>query len=220
MKHRTLRLASVWALVAAAPVWAQQSPPGGTAAPASTPAREVPRPDQLEPGVDTSATPPSNAAPESSTRAAAGKSEPAASREAQRGPKETVAKAPETASKAASPNANGAGGSGDAKTAARGKTGPDKAHDTIQLDTTDITGNRELPKVLYIVPWKRSDLGDLVGKPANSLLDEVLAPVDRDVFKRENRYYDALKPDAAGAPGPGTAGPPASGAAPEAGGKP
>ena len=40
------------------------------------------------------------------------------------------------------------------------------------------------------VPWKRSDLGDLVGKPVNSLLDEVLTPVDRDVFKRENRYYD------------------------------
>jgi hypothetical protein len=52
--------------------------------------------------------------------------------------------------------------------------------------------------VLYIVPWKRSDLGDLVGKPVNSLLDEVLTPVDRDVFKRQNRYYDALKPDAAG----------------------
>ena len=33
---------------------------------------------------------------------------------------------------------------------------------------------------------------------SNSLLDEVLTPVDRDVFKRENRYYDALKPDAAG----------------------
>jgi hypothetical protein len=72
-----------------------------------------------------------------------------------------------------------------------------KAHDSIQLDTTQITGNRELPKVLYIVPWKRSDLGDLVGKPVNSLLDEVLAPVDRDVFKRQNRYYDALKPDSA-----------------------
>ncbi len=51
--------------------------------------------------------------------------------------------------------------------------------------------------MLYIVPWKRSDLGDLVGKPVNSLLDEVLTPVDRDVFKRQNRYYDALKPDAA-----------------------
>ncbi len=68
--------------------------------------------------------------------------------------------------------------------------------DRLELDATQITGNRELPKVLYIVPWKQSDLGDLMGRPANSLLDEVLAPVDRDVFRRENRYYDALKPDA------------------------
>jgi len=77
-----------------------------------------------------------------------------------------------------------------------------KGPDRLELDTTDITGNRELPKVLYIVPWKRSDLGDLVGKPPNSLLDEVLQPIDRDVFLRENRYYDALKPDSA-APGAG-----------------
>jgi hypothetical protein len=61
-----------------------------------------------------------------------------------------------------------------------------------------------LPKVLYIVPWKRSDLGDLVGRPVNSLLDEVLQPLDRDVFQRENRYYDALQPSQ-GAPKPGTA---------------
>ena len=79
--------------------------------------------------------------------------------------------------------------SGPAPAAAR--KGPDR----LQLDTTDITGNRELPKVLYIVPWKHSDLSDLGGRPANSLLDEVLAPVDRDVFQRENRYYGALHPD-------------------------
>ncbi len=48
--------------------------------------------------------------------------------------------------------------------------------------------------MLYIVPWKHSDLGDLAGKPVNSLLDEVLQPLDRDVFQRQNRYYDALKP--------------------------
>jgi hypothetical protein len=70
-----------------------------------------------------------------------------------------------------------------------------KTIDKMQLDATAVTGNRELPKVLYIVPWKRSDLGDLVGKPMNSLVDEVLAPVDRDVFKRQLRYYQALKPD-------------------------
>jgi len=80
-----------------------------------------------------------------------------------------------------------------------------KAQDHIELDETQITGNRELPKVLYIVPWKRSDLGDLVGKPTNSLLDEVLAPIDRDVFRRENRYYDALQPDTGAAQAAGGA---------------
>ena len=76
------------------------------------------------------------------------------------------------------------------------KTTPRKGADRLELDPTDITGNRELPKVLYIVPWKRSDLGDVVGRPVNSLLDEVLQPLDRDVFQRENRYYDALQPGA------------------------
>lgn len=75
--------------------------------------------------------------------------------------------------------------------------GTRRVMDRLELDATQITGNRELPKVLYIVPWKSPDLGDLMGKPANSLLDEVLAPVDRDVFRRENRYYEALQPDAA-----------------------
>ncbi len=53
--------------------------------------------------------------------------------------------------------------------------------------------------MLYVVPWKRADLGELSGKPTRSLLDEVLAPVDRDVFQRQNRYHDALQPDAAAA---------------------
>ncbi len=64
--------------------------------------------------------------------------------------------------------------------------------DHLELDPTSITGNRELPKVMVIVPWKRADLGDLEGRPANSLLNEVLEPVDRDVFRREMRYFDAL----------------------------
>ncbi len=64
--------------------------------------------------------------------------------------------------------------------------------DELDLDRTEITGNQELPKVLYIVPWKTSDLGDLVGRPVNSLLDEVLAPVDREVFTRHVGYYEDL----------------------------
>jgi hypothetical protein len=158
-------------------VLAQQTAP--TPAPTPSAPAHVPRPDDLEPGVNTSATPPpSAAAPAASTSGAsapADKTPPPAPKVGNK-PAATSAPAPTT-------NSVVKGG---------------KAEDRLQLDTTEITGNQELPKVLYIVPWKRSDLGDLLGKPANSLLDEVLQPIDRDVFKRENRYYDALKPDAAG----------------------
>ncbi len=64
--------------------------------------------------------------------------------------------------------------------------------DTLDLGTTSITGNQELPKVLYIVPWKKSDLGDLVGRPVNTLLDEVLTPIDPEVFERHLSYYETL----------------------------
>jgi hypothetical protein len=67
-----------------------------------------------------------------------------------------------------------------------------RAMDSLDLGTTSITGNAELPKVLYIVPWKKSDLGDLVGRPVNTLLDEVLVPVDPEVFERHLSYYDSL----------------------------
>jgi hypothetical protein len=86
---------------------------------------------------------------------------------------------------------------------------PSKGSDRVDLDATTVTGNQELPKVMYIVPWKKSDIGDLAGKPMNSLLDEVLAPVDRDVFRREVKYYDAVHADAS-----------QNGAAPTASGRP
>ena len=64
--------------------------------------------------------------------------------------------------------------------------------DTMELGRTEITGNQELPKVMYIVPWQKSDPGDLMGRPVNTLLDEVLAPVDREEFVRQVRYYNDL----------------------------
>ena len=35
------------------------------------------------------------------------------------------------------------------------RTNPGRS-DRLELDTTVVTGNRELPKVLYIVPWKKA----------------------------------------------------------------
>ncbi|MFQ5981896.1 MAG: hypothetical protein ACE5KS_00835 [Woeseiaceae bacterium] len=64
--------------------------------------------------------------------------------------------------------------------------------DEMHLGRAEITGNQELPKVLYIVPWKQSDPGDLMGRPVNTLLDEVLAPLDREEFMRQVDYYDDL----------------------------
>lgn len=64
--------------------------------------------------------------------------------------------------------------------------------DRLELGRTEVTGNQELPKVLYIVPWQKSDPGDLTGKPVNTLLDEVMAPVDRTEFLRQVEYYNDL----------------------------
>jgi len=71
-------------------------------------------------------------------------------------------------------------------------------NDRLELDTTTVTGNRELPKVMYVVPWKKSDLGDLPAQPFNTLLDEALTPVDRDVFRREVTYYGAIHSESGG----------------------
>ncbi|WP_455200884.1 hypothetical protein [Kaarinaea lacus] len=66
---------------------------------------------------------------------------------------------------------------------------PVLAEDRLQLDEANIQGASELPKVLYIVPWKKAEIGDKPVK-VNRLVDEVLSPVDRDVLKREIRFYE------------------------------
>lgn len=68
-----------------------------------------------------------------------------------------------------------------------------QGEDRVDLDKTQIIGNRELPKVLYIVPWKKPLPGELAGRPSVSVLDEVLAPVDRDVFRRQIQFDAATR---------------------------
>jgi hypothetical protein len=74
----------------------------------------------------------------------------------------------------------------------RRSTDDGRVMDELDLDRTEVTGNQELPKVLYIVPWQKSDPGDLTGKPVNTLLEEVMAPLDRTEFIRQVEYYDDL----------------------------
>ena len=65
----------------------------------------------------------------------------------------------------------------------------------IDLETTAIKGSQELPRVLVIVPWKKARPGQLEGRPANSLLDEALAPIDREVFARQIGFYTQITTD-------------------------
>ena len=96
----------------------------------------------------------------------------------------------------ASARSAGASTTGSHASAGAAPGGKPTAADRLELGTATVTGDREQPKVMYIVPWKRSDIGDLSGKPMNSLLDEALAPVDRDEFKRQVMYYQVVKADA------------------------
>jgi hypothetical protein len=77
---------------------------------------------------------------------------------------------------------------------------PAWAADRADLEGTQILGNRELPKVLYIVPWKQPLPTDLVGRPASSVLDEALSPIDRDVFERQVHYHSLMQPPQGRAP--------------------
>lgn len=79
---------------------------------------------------------------------------------------------------------------------------PALAQDRADIDRTQIIGNRELPKVLYIVPWKKPLSGELAGRPVASVLDEALAPVDRDVFRRQVSYDAQVRQSHAAAQAP------------------
>ena len=71
--------------------------------------------------------------------------------------------------------------------------------DRVELEQTTITGSRELPNVMVIVPWKESG-PDEFGKAGTSLLDEALEPLDREEFRRELQYDQALRRKSPSAP--------------------
>ena len=57
-----------------------------------------------------------------------------------------------------------------------------------QLSGMSIVGNDEAPKSLYIMPWKRSEIGDETS--LNMMLTESAVPVDREVFRRQLEFFE------------------------------
>lgn len=66
------------------------------------------------------------------------------------------------------------------------------AEDRLDMDAVAIKGTRELPKVLYIVPWKSARLGSLVAGAGSDTFSTDWTALNRSVFRRQVAYYDIL----------------------------
>ncbi|MDH3229686.1 MAG: hypothetical protein OEN49_10060 [Gammaproteobacteria bacterium] len=75
--------------------------------------------------------------------------------------------------------------------AAAGDVNSEEQSEAKELSGMSIFGNDEVPKSLYIVPWKSSEIG--AETSLDSMLNEGDVPVDRDVFKRQLRFYQVSR---------------------------
>lgn len=68
-----------------------------------------------------------------------------------------------------------------------------------------ILGNQEAPKALVIVPWKSSELGNILG--ISTMLDDSKQPIDKEVFMRMLSYYEIRSESAGNASSPAAGNP-------------
>ena len=62
----------------------------------------------------------------------------------------------------------------------------------LESEGMKIYGQSELPKVLYIVPWKRREAGEIDMPTSNSLASDILQPIDPEIFRRQIRYHELM----------------------------
>ncbi len=67
-----------------------------------------------------------------------------------------------------------------------------RAAEEMELEGMAVFGNQELPKALFIVPWKDAESALAPERPLNTLVNEALQPVDPDVFRRKIEYFDTV----------------------------
>ena len=71
-------------------------------------------------------------------------------------------------------------------------SGSDTPAGRIELDETVISGNQELPKVLYILPWQRPEGMPEIEVRAQFAEEEVFRRLYPPAYRRELEYYDLL----------------------------
>lgn len=73
-----------------------------------------------------------------------------------------------------------------------GTTPAQEAEVQLQSEGMNVYGQSELPKVLYIVPWKRRQAGEIEMPASQSLTSDVLEPIDPEIFRRQIRYHELI----------------------------
>ncbi len=72
---------------------------------------------------------------------------------------------------------------------------PSHAQQRLEMEGTAVIGNRELPKILYIVPWKNPEPIAMDAPEYDSVLDQPMQPIERDSFRRRINYFGHIYPD-------------------------
>ncbi|VAW69821.1 hypothetical protein MNBD_GAMMA09-2476 [hydrothermal vent metagenome] len=67
------------------------------------------------------------------------------------------------------------------------------AEERINMETMSIIGNKELPNILYILPWKQANLPEMVELPLSSLINDALQPIDRQTMLRRQYYKQVIQ---------------------------
>jgi hypothetical protein len=66
------------------------------------------------------------------------------------------------------------------------------AEQRLDLEGTAIFGNKESPNILYVVPWRSAKRQTNMMPPETGRRDELFAPLDRDVFRRQIDWYQTF----------------------------
>lgn len=60
--------------------------------------------------------------------------------------------------------------------------------EVVDLSGISIIGNNELPKTLFIVPWKDSQVG--ISTEIDDRSEDSLGMIDKEQFQRELQYFE------------------------------
>ncbi len=74
------------------------------------------------------------------------------------------------------------------------------AEERITMDGLKVIGNKEMPNILYILPWQTAKLPTMVELPLSGLIKDALQPIDRESVLRKKFYQEIVQgavPDSA-----------------------